>query len=94
MRKQIPPIKAQDLTAIANGQGINGTVLIIDHSYFLDTAGERRRIGFTRTQAEGFILRKAAKMPIKNLELPAEEVEKTLPDQIDLISGPGQSSLI
>jgi len=93
VRKQLPPIKSESLTNQANRQGIRGTILIIKHHYFLNVAGERRRIGFTRIQAEDFIMRKASRLPIQNLEV-TEPEEKALPDQIDLITGPGQLSLI
>ena len=93
MRK-LPPIESKNLTEIANSQGIKGSILIIDHNYYLDQPGiERRRIGFTRIQAQGFILRKAARLPIQNLEV--EEPEPApLPDQIDLIVPEGRLSLI
>ena len=92
MRK-LPPILSKDLTATANGQGIKGQVYIVNHHYYLDHASERRRIGFTRQQAESYILRKAVRQPMINLEVEEPE-EKALPGQIALIQPEGQLSLI
>jgi len=86
------PILADSLTRFANARGVPGKIMIINHTYFLFSEDQRHRIGFTRIQAEVFILRKASMMPLQNIEV--ETPEKALPGQIDLIVPDGQLSLI
>jgi len=57
--RPLQPVVSKGMTEFANGKGISGEVMIIDHHYFLFSASKRRWIGFTRAKAERFILRNA-----------------------------------
>lgn len=72
----LPPIESKSLTEFANREGINGSVLIINHNYYIDQPGvERYWIGFTCIEAEKFILQKAPEIE-SNIEIPLRRINE------------------